>query len=239
MRLEDVLRCLEGKGSKCILCKKRASDMTISADGVGICRKCYRKAMDKRVPDYYDTGGNIRRLFAPFLYEGEIRNAIFELKFGGSYAYAKVLAQLVCDALPPYYLYSGYDFIVPVPLHSKRLDERGYNQAELLAEAISERLAVSMREDILFRTRNTKHQMYLTRAMREKNVTGAFWAAEDVSGKRILLVDDIYTAGATARACVAALLEKGAEEVSVIAVCSNFHNDDKYAPRIAIPTVLK
>lgn len=76
--------------------------------------------MKSRAGDYYDTGGVIRRLFAPFEYKDEIRRAIFEFKFGGSYAYGDVLAELVYNALPPYYLYTDYDMLVPVPLHPER-----------------------------------------------------------------------------------------------------------------------
>lgn len=97
-----------------------------------------------------------------------------------------------------------------------------------------------MAADVLFRTRNTMHQMSLTRSLRERNVSGAFHAVDgEVSGKRILLVDDIYTVGATARACAKELLAKGAEEVSVIAISTNFYKNDTDRPTVRIPTVLK
>lgn len=120
IRLGNVLRYLEGDTSKCILCSRSVFAPQFATDGLGVCRRCYDRIMKSRAGDYYDTGGVIRRLFAPFEYKDEIRRAIFEFKFGGSYAYGDVLAELVYNALPPYYLYTDYDMLVPVPLHPER-----------------------------------------------------------------------------------------------------------------------
>lgn len=236
--LERFLRMLEGTNPKCILCGRREAKQSIVCSGVGVCSSCFGKYMEKCVKDYYDIGGGVRRLFAPFAYDDDIRRVLLELKFGGCYAYAEPIAKLVTAALPPYYLYSDYDLIVPVPLHPRRLADRGYNQAELIAKVIAEELGVGMKEDVLFRTRATMHQMNLSRSLRELNVKDAFFADEkSVSGKRILLVDDIFTVGATVRSCASELLAKGAMEVSAIAVCTNFGRNEQSINRITIPTV--
>ncbi len=238
--VQKLLRHLEGNTIKCIICSRRTDDIKIKGDGVGICRRCYEKYMKERVDDYYEVKSAVRRLFAPFVYEGEIRRALHELKFGNCSAYAKPIGELVAAALPQYYLFSDYDMIVPVPLHPKRLRERGYNQAELIAKTISKRLGVTIYDDVLFRIKDTKRQMTLSRALRQSNVKNAFFADEaSVSGKRILLIDDIYTAGATVSECTDELLRKGATEVSAIVVCANFIKDYADAPRIQIPTVIK
>ncbi|MBQ8636541.1 MAG: ComF family protein [Clostridia bacterium] len=235
--IDGLLRYIEGNNQKCILCDRRKSDIKIKGDGVGICLSCYDRYSKDSIKDYFDTNSQIRRLFAPFLYDGEIRHAILEMKFGGSWAYAKPLGELVADVLPPYYQYSDYDMLIPVPLHPNRLKERGFNQAELIAATLSERLSVPMYDDVLFRIRDTKRQMSLNRVERQKNVEGAFFADGIVAGKRIMLVDDIYTAGATVKACAKELLEKGATEVSAIAVCANFIKDYRDVPRIHIPAI--
>lgn len=196
--------------------------------------------MKTSAKDYYDTESSIKRLFGPFDYSDNLRDAIFEFKFGGSYAYGDVFAELVFRALPPYYLYDDYDMIVPVPLYGERLKERGFNQAELFADGLSRRLGVPLANDVLFRTRNTMRQMALSRSLRERNVDGAFYAVEsEVSGKRILLADDIYTAGATARSCAKELLSKGAKEVSAVVIGTNFYNKHSYTETVKIPTVMK
>lgn len=234
--LDRVLRFFEGKDAKCIICGKRRGEMSLCCDGVGICDRCRNALLESSASDYYDTDGRVRRLFAPFAYDGDLRRAVLDLKFNDATAYAKPLARLVFEALPQYYVYD-YDMLVPVPLHPKRRDERGYNQAELLAEELSKLLGVPVASEVLFRTRNTEHQMKLSRMMRENNVRGAFFADErSVHGKRILLVDDIYTAGATIGACSRELLEKGAAEVSAVVVCENFKyvNSRKSIPRIPV-----
>ncbi|MEE0943997.1 MAG: ComF family protein [Clostridia bacterium] len=235
--VQKLLKYIEGNTEKCIFCDRRKSNISIKGDGVGICSSCYEMYAKDCIKDYFDTKSQVRRLFAPFIYEGELRRAILELKFGGCRAYAKPLGELVAEVLPLYYLYSDYDMLLPVPLHPNRLKERGFNQAELIAEALSEKLLVPMYDDVLFRIRDTKRQASLSRAMRQKNVEGAFYADGIVAGKRIMLVDDIYTAGATIKACSKELIEKGAAEVSAIVVSANFIKDYTDTPQIQIPVI--
>ena len=236
----DILRRFEGGRVKCILCRRSVNSAEIKGDGVGVCKSCYDRIMKTSAKDYYETGSYVKRLFAPFAYRDNIRDAIFEFKFGGSYAYGDVFAELVFKALPPYYLYDDYDMIVPVPLSVERFNERGFNQAELFAVGLSKRLGIPLVNDVLFRTRNTLRQMTLTRNLRERNVDGAFYAVEsEVSGKKILIADDIYTAGATARACAKELLSKGAKEVSAVVIGTNFYDKHRYTETVKIPTVMK
>ncbi|MEN8240689.1 MAG: phosphoribosyltransferase family protein [Chloroflexota bacterium] len=106
------------------------------------------------------------------------------------------------------------DMIVPVPLGPKRLKERGYNQAYLLAEAYANRLAIECNQHALRRIRETRTQVGLSIVQRQQNVTGAFKAeSKEVSGKRVLLIDDILTTGATLNACAVALKQAGADRV--------------------------
>ncbi|MBS7299187.1 MAG: ComF family protein [Eubacteriales bacterium] len=238
MGIGEVLRYLEGDNRKCIFCGRRRPDIIVESDGVGICRTCYEHYMRESVKDYYETDELVRRLFAPFLYTGRMRRALLDLKFNDCRAYAEPLGKLVAESLPPYYLYSDYDMLLPVPLHPKRLEERGFNQAELIARTISKYLGVPCCDDVLFRIRDTKRQMNLSRAQRHENVEGAFYAdGKSVAGKRIMLIDDIYTAGATVRECAKELRGKGAAEVSAIVVCSNFMKNYNDASKIQIPIV--
>ncbi len=233
--LQSFLRKFEGDGEVCICCRCRVSEAMLSSGGICICKRCYDSLIASKVSDYYDVGGDIGRLYAPFTYKGRMRQMVLSLKFRSSPAYAKPLAGLIFDALPPYYDFSEFDLVVPVPLHSGRLFERGYNQAALIAEELAKLLNIPLAEDVLFRTRSTKRQMSLTRAGRMLNVKGAFLADRSVSGKRILLIDDIYTVGATAGECAAALLAKGAAKVNAVVLCTNF-NQESYTPRrAAIP----
>lgn len=235
----ELLKAGEGENPLCVICGRRKEENTIADDGVSVCTACYHKLMEAKVSDYYETENLLNRLFAPFTYEGKLRESIFKLKFNGCPKFAGALGKLILDALPPYYLYD-FDMIVPVPLSRERQEERGYNQAKLLAEPIAKGLDIPLKDDVLFRIRDTKRQMNLSRSLRDLNVRGAFFAPEgEVKGKKILLIDDIYTAGSTANESTREMLSKGAESVTCLVLCSNFYKESKNEYRVSIPTVFK
>jgi ComF family protein len=128
------------------------------------------------------------------------------------------LAQRAAQRLPR----SRIDVVVPVPLHPRRLAERGYNQAALLAQPVARDLGATLVARALRRSRNTPQQARLERDERLSNVAGAFEVADaaGVRGRRVLLVDDIATSGATLDACRRALLDGGARDVSALVVAS-------------------
>lgn len=230
-----IMRYFEN-GAICAICRKRCHDIRFEYDGVGICSECYAGLTKEAACDYYDSEGVVFRLFAPFEYKDSIRKALMDLKFNGFKAYAAPIGALIADVLPDYYDYSVYDMIIPVPLHETRLKERGYNQAELIAEPIAARFDIELANDVMFRIKNTKRQMELSNSMRQKNLNNAFYAVEEyVKDKRILLVDDIYTTGSTLKNCSKELISKGAREVSAIVVCENFKRFDLPMFNIHIP----
>lgn len=151
---------------------------------------------------------------APLLYGGEVAVAIRRLKFDGATHLARPLADLMRPALRD--LASRTDAVVPVPLHRSRLRSRGYNQAALLAVAAARPLRVATRHDLLWRVRDTRPQTALGPTERWRNVEGAFAAGAPARGRRLVLVDDVATTGATAAACARALLEAGAVEVHLL-----------------------
>ncbi len=153
------------------------------------------------------------------VYEGILRTAIHRFKFKKRRTLAEPLGILLVKYLgrTPTLEIKEIDVIIPVPLHIKRERQRGFNQAELLARVISryhERPVVSALE----RTKNTKAQFDLPREERFKNIIGAFKVShiKSVYNKRVLLLDDIYTTGATIAECSKALRIAGARRVEVI-----------------------
>ncbi len=155
------------------------------------------------------------------LYDHPLDLAIHALKYRGKYRgkrrLAEPLGRLLAEtyrremgaAWPP-------DAVLPVPLHARRLAERGYNQSALLARALSREVGLPVVEDALRRARNTPQQVRLNAAQRRKNVSGAFACAPGhplVVGRRLLLLDDVCTTGATISACAEALLAAGARQV--------------------------
>ena len=109
--------------------------------------------------------------------------------------------------------------MIPVPLHSARLKERGYNQSLILAEHIGRKYNIPVKADLLKRIRNTLMQSLTSRHERRENVRDAFRASKRCAGMNIILVDDVITTGSTAEECAKALKAAGADKVYVIAAC--------------------
>jgi ComF family protein len=144
-------------------------------------------------------------------FEGTLRQLIHLFKYEGVQPLARVFGDRMALALPRE---QSFDAIVPMPLHWWKRWRRGYNQADLLAREIGRRWNVPVR-DLMLRTRATATQAGLTNAQRRLNVRGAFRVKRGVrlDGRRILLVDDVFTTGATASACARALKRAGATRV--------------------------
>lgn len=109
----------------------------------------------------------------------------------------------------------GFDCIIPVPLHLSRKRERGYNQSKILAEEISKTVSVPVTKKVLIRKKKTKDQTHLSPEERERNVRGAFVVRANsvLQGKKVILVDDVMTTGATLKECARVIKEAGAREV--------------------------
>lgn len=151
-------------------------------------------------------------------YEGQGRDLVLKLKHGAAGAVIPVMASMMANALPAD---KKIQMIIPVPLHRRRLLARRFNQAQLLAAAIASRTGVASDPFMLRRTRATPSQGVQTRKGRWRNVKGAFevppGASDQLTGKSVLLVDDVHTTGATASACAVALKAAGALEVGLLA----------------------
>ena len=147
-------------------------------------------------------------------YEGKLRDIIHLLKYQRIEPLAKPLANLLIKALP---LDQRFDCIVPIPIHWMRRISRGFNQAELIAKPLAHYMSVPIVK-ALRRKNYRAPQVGLTNAQRRENVRGVFYVRkpEQVDGLHILLVDDVFTTGATASACAKALKKAGAKHVSLL-----------------------
>jgi len=146
-------------------------------------------------------------------YSGSLERVLHALKFERHDFLADQLAALLHETLRD----SDFDAIVPVPMHWLRVRSRGYNQAELIARALSRRIGIPA-EMLLRKRSGGARQSTLARDARAQNVRRAFAASPRAKGKRILIVDDICTTGETLRACARALLREEASRVCAIAI---------------------
>lgn len=160
------------------------------------------------------------RARAAFGFDGPVQDLVHRFKYGKKAHLSRPLGLLASRSLEGFRNDASADLIVPVPLHDKRLRERGFNQSQLLGAVLAKQWGIPLSVDNLRRLRWTEPQTGLTAAERERNVRGAFGIArpERIDGKRILLVDDVYTTGSTVTECALALKRADAREVSVLTV---------------------
>lgn len=210
------------RGYICCGCGRRfrASDVFAVYKKSCLCPEC-RKRLEPHTPSgFMLVRGMDDPLMILYKYKGLYREIFLKFKFGGEYAYGHLLGMAAAKQLGERELFGGYDILVPVPLSKQRLNERGYNQTEIMAEYIAEAAGLPI-SNALKRLRHSAPQSVMLRAERADNVAGAFSASADVVGKRVLLIDDVFTTGSTARECAAALRKAGAEQVGVICAAEN------------------
>jgi len=174
------------------------------------------QASDERPPHAWgDTA--VQRIHSVAWYDEPLRSAIHSFKYKGQKTLRKPLAEILMKQWETYR--QPIDLIVAVPLHPNREKERGYNQSQLLADEFSRAARIPASRNGLRRTRHTLPQVSLTMQERWQNVRDAFEGNPDaLTGKRVLLVDDVCTTGATLEACGRAALAAGARSVWAITV---------------------
>lgn len=154
-----------------------------------------------------------------YRYGGQIQTSMMMLKYKGRREYAEFFGKEIVDRYGKQILAWNADAILPVPVHTKRKRMRGYNQAELIANGVGKRLNIPVITDVLLRTEYTIAQKELTPLERLKNLESAFqFQRNSVKLEQVIVVDDIYTTGATLEACSRVLLDAGVKKVYGITV---------------------
>jgi len=154
-------------------------------------------------------------------YRGELKDALLLFKYRKYRTLGKNLASFVSAALQKEDgIWPDLDMIIPVPLHWRRRRERGFNQAEVLAREIARPRGLRVETRVLKKIANVPPQTSLEQAGRARNVRNAYRVVQPgkIRGKTVLLVDDVYTTGATLRECAAAMIKAGAKEVRALTV---------------------
>lgn len=207
-------------------------------DGAGLCASCWAKLspIEKPycarlgIPFIYDPGPGLLsmeamahppaydRARAAVRYDAVARSLVISLKFGDRLDVAPMMGRWMARAGRE--LLAEADALIPVPLHWRRLWGRRFNQAATLSGAISSQSGVPVLYDTLRRVRSTPQQIGLSKTERASNVQGAFRVPDDrkadLKGRRVILIDDVLTSGATVDTCARALLRAGAAHVDVL-----------------------
>lgn len=219
---------------RCIIC-----DHVLKMTEHGICGKCqslvhkikspYCMKCGKQIADdekvycsdclithhYYDEGRSL------YLYDDAMKRSIYRFKYNGRYEYADYYSEQLLNAFSDYIRRLLPDVLIPIPIHKNRLKKRGYNQAGILADRLGKALKIPVLDTLLVRRNETVKQKNLNVSERQNNLKKAFKTTKnDVKLSTAVLIDDIYTTGATIDAAAACLKDAGIDKVYFLCLCS-------------------
>ena len=189
-----------------------------------ICNNCYEniKKIKKCVINEYNNRNFSKHLYI-FRYEGIIRNKIIEYKFEDKGYLYKMFAKIILSDKKTCNFIKKYDVIIPVPISKKRKKKRGYNQSELVANELAQKLNQDIWTDIIIKKKDNKPQSELNKLERIKNVEDIYEINKpiEVKNKKVLLLDDIYTTGSTVNEIARKLKQNQTQEIGVITLAKD------------------
>lgn len=187
-----------------------------------VCNHCGRYVFnsEERCFSCRDRETYFQKARSAFVYAPPIDHLITQLKYNGK----KYIAQILAEYMSPVYFAAFFNSQVMVytPMSGKRLKQRGYNQAKLIADELSPLISVPVLDDVLVKNKETERQVTLSAVERKKNLSGSFAVnnKEAIKGKSVLIIDDVMTTGATVEILSQLLLKSGAETVNVLTAAS-------------------
>lgn len=189
-----------------------------------ICNNCYEniKKIKKCVINEYNNRNFSKHLYI-FRYEGIIRNKIIEYKFEDKGYLYKMFAKIILSDKKTCNFIKKYDVIIPVPISKKRKKKRGYNQSELVANELAQKLNQDIWTDIIIKKKDNKPQSELNKLERIKNVEDIYEINKpiEVKNKKVLLLDDIYTTGSTVNEIARKLKQNQTQEIGAITLAKD------------------
>lgn len=232
--IEAILDIIYPEKGICFICNKIDEDIndkyicddcyeSLSFTDKGGCEICGKRVYlnFKTCEDCLDNKRYFNKVYSPIEYKGIIKDAIYKYKYKNNAYMYKLFGRLLIEYLDDLEL-NDFNVIVPVPLHRSKLRVRGFNQAALISKYISNNLNIDIEHNNLIRHKKTHIQNKLNKYERMENIKDAFKVkySEKFKNKKILLIDDIYTTGATVNECSRILLRSGADEVNVLTIAN-------------------
>ena len=184
-----------------------------------ICKYCYdylKKREINKLNIYNDK--NFSEHFWIYEYKDEVRSKLIDYKFNGKAYLYRTFVELILSNDKAMNFVNSFDVAIPVPIHKKRLKDRGYNQSELILKAVCKNAEnILFRNDVLVKNNNIKPQSTLSKADREQNILGVYELSktEYFYNKSILLFDDIYTTGSTVNECSKILKNTNCKKIGI------------------------
>lgn len=215
VRLPDLLEIFFP--SLCVLCT------TPLDHEQAICGRCLETLVPTGLGPWLDETAvreGLDEAWSAFWYDETMQSLIHLFKYSGHRRVGRRLGEALFRQLEGEIPWGRFDALVPVPLHRTKRRERGYNQSAVLARALGEPSSLPVMERLVVRHRWTRSQTGLSVEERRTNVDGSFRAPGPGGGRKVLLVDDVLTTGATASACALALKAVGFGEVAVLTVAT-------------------
>lgn len=185
------------------------------------CKKCGKPIRQKEAEFCYDCEREdlcYEQGRSLWIHKMPVSSSIYAFKYKNRRVYGEVYGREMAKTFRKIIRLWEIDVIVPVPLHRKKQKKRGYNQAEILAKEIGFRVGIPVDTTLIKRKKNTVPQKEFTRKERKKNLKNAFEVTGKVEGKRVLIIDDIYTTGSTIDAISILLKKAGAEKTYFLTI---------------------
>ncbi|HNS32595.1 MAG TPA: ComF family protein [bacterium] len=207
MSIKKIISGILERTYICFGCKKKAE-----LNYYGFCRDCFRDILlIENLPG--------KDVYHVLRYEGPIKKIISDFKYSGKKYYGKRLAKMAASCLKEN-MVEGFDFIVPVPLHWRKEFLRGFNQSAVVSVHLGRIMNKKALLNVLVKAENTKSQTMMGKNERNRNILNSFTVKKRhlIKGKRVLLLDDVYTTGATANEAKKVLMSAGAAKVIVLTI---------------------
>ena len=202
----------------CGICEKESKEV--------ICEKCTKIVMEKRINLLIKTNNNYyeKSLFL-FKYEDIIRNKMIQYKFKDCAYLYKMFSKMILETPNIIEFINEYDIIIPVPIHRTRKRKRGYNQSELIVKELCKdnKIKIELNLNILLKVKNIKPQSGLNKNQRMDNIKKVYKIKKykNITDKKILVFDDIFTTGSTVSECAKVLKEHGAKSVGILTIAKD------------------
>lgn len=186
-----------------------------------LCKECGKK-LKKYEICLKTVNAGTERLHV-FKYEDLIRDLIIDYKFNNKSYLFKTFCEFITKNKKIFDFIQSYDIIIPVPMHNKKKAKRGYNQSELIAKELAKKAEIKMEHKVLIKVQNNKVQSTLNKEERKNNVKNVYKLVnkEKIENKKVLILDDIYTTGATIEACIQEISKVNTQKIGILTLAKD------------------